>query len=102
MFEHMGIRWGYTFLRTASHIPHDEIVDLMVQATEMYLNGEEERNVKSLSFEGKLRTEMRYELLGEFGGQRFDAELETACGRDKAEFLVNEQTGGRGAHLSRN
>ena len=78
------------------------MLELMIQATEMYLNGEEERKVKSQSFEGKLCTERRYELLGEFGGQRFDAELETAHGKDKATFLVNEQTGGPGSGFSRN
>jgi hypothetical protein len=102
MLEHLGIRWGYTFLRTASHIPHEEMIDLMVQATEMYLNGEEERRVRGQNFEGKLYTERRYELLGQFGGQRFDAELETAYGRDQATFLVNEQTGDQASGFSRN
>ena len=74
----------------------------MVQAVEMYLAGEDTREVKSSSFEGKLYTERRYELLGDFGGQRFDAELETPYGRDKATFLVNEQSGGRGVSFSRN
>ena len=102
MLEHMGIRWGYVFLRTASHITTEEMRGLMVQAVEMYLKGEEERRIKSSSFEGKLHTEGRYELLGDFGGQRFDAELETADGKDEATFLVNEQTGGRVASFSRN
>jgi len=91
-FEHMGIRWGYAFLRTTSHAPGLE--DLLVQAVEMYLMGEEERNVKTSNYEGELYT-------GGFGGQRFDAELETTQGRDSATFLVNEQTGA-GSGFSRN
>ena len=36
------------------------------------------------------------------GGQRFDADLETPFGRDKASFLVSEQTQGSGSVISRN
>ena len=39
--EHMGLRWGYVFLRTASHIGNEELEGLMVQAVEMYLAGED-------------------------------------------------------------
>ena len=45
---------------------------------------------------GAVYTERRFEMLGEFGGQRFDAELETSHGRDTATFLVNERTRGVG------
>jgi hypothetical protein len=68
----------------------------------MYLSGEAERNIKTSSFQGKLSTEQKYEVLGELGGQRFDAELETTYGRDKATFLVSEQTRGLGSIISRN
>ena len=102
MLEHLGIRWGYTFLRTTSHIPGEELTDLMIQATEMYLFGEEEREVKGPNFEGKLYTERRYEILGSMGGQRFDAEFDTAYGKDTAAFIVSEQTGGAGSSISRN
>ena len=100
-FEHMGIRWGCAFLRTTSHVPENELQELMVQAVEMYLMDEEERIVKSSNYEGKLYTQRRHEILGGFGGQRFDAELETTQGRDSATFLVNEQTGA-GSGFSRN
>lgn len=100
--EHMGIRWGYVFLRSANYLSPEQFQELMMQAVEMYLAGENERQVKHSEFEGRLTTENRYELMGGLGGQRFDAELETAYGRDQATFLVNEQTGGVGAALSRN
>ena len=102
MLEHMGIRWGYVFLRAASHIDAEEANGLMLQAVEMYLAGESERTIKSAGFEGRLFTEMRHEVIGAFGGQRFDVELETPYGRDEARFLVSEQTGGRGSVISRN
>ena len=90
------------FLRAASHIGEEEAKEIMVQAVEMFLVGEEERNIKSSGFEGRLYTEMRYEIIGSLGGQRFDADLETPIGRDKASFLVSEQTQGSGSVISRN
>ena len=102
MLEHMGMRWGYVFLRAASYLGEEQAKEIMVQAVEMFLVGEEERNIKSSGFEGRLYTEMRYELIGELGGQRFDADLETPYGRDKASFLVSEQTQGLGGVISRN
>ena len=90
------------FLRAASHIGEEEAKEIMVQAVEMFLVGEEERNIKSSGFEGRLYTEMRYEIIGSLGGQRFDADLETPFGRDKASFLVSEQTRGSGSVISKN
>ena len=29
MLEHQGVRWGFVFLQGASHVPNDEIEDLM-------------------------------------------------------------------------
>ena len=102
MMEHLGIRWGYVFLRASNHLSPEEFNELMVQAVEMYLAGESERSVKHDSYEGRLYTEGRYEVMGGLGGQRFDADLETIYGRDQATFLVNEQTGGTGAPISVN
>ena len=90
------------FLRAASHIGEEEALVIMEQAVEMFLVGEEERNIKNSGFEGRLYTEMRYEIIGSLGGQRFDADLETPYGRDKASFLVSEQTQGLGGIISRN
>ena len=102
MLEHMGIRWGYVFLHGALHIGGDEIKDLMAQAVEMYMAGDEERDIKCPGFEGRLYTERRYEVIGALGGQRFDAKLETPQGQDQAAFLVNEQSRGMGSFISRN
>ncbi len=102
MLEHQGIRWGYVFLRAASYMEAEDVKRLMTQAVEMYLHGEDRRNIKSSTCEGSLYTEGKYELLGEFGGQRFDAELETIYGRDKAAFLVSEQTRTAGPAVSLN
>ena len=96
MMEHMGIRWGYVFLRAPSILSGEDREKLMATAVEMYLSGEEQRDVESAGFEGRVYTERRFEMLGEFGGQRFDVELETTQGRDSGTFLVNEQTTGIG------
>ncbi len=102
MLEHKGMRWGYVFLRSANYLSPDQSHDLMIQAVEMYLGDESEREVKNSEFEGRLSTERRYEVMGGLGGQRFDAVLETAYGNDEATFLVNEQTGGTGGSISLN
>ena len=102
MLEHMGIRWGYVFLRAASHLLEEDVKYVMTQAIEMYLLGEDERNIKGPNFDGKLYTEGKYELLGELGGQRFDADMDTIYGRDNSTFLVSEQTRGAGSTISRN
>ena len=60
----MGIRWGCAFLRTTSHVPENELQELMLQAVEMYLMDEEERIVKSSNYEGKLYTQRRHEISG--------------------------------------
>ena len=99
MMEHEGIRWGYVFLRAPNFLSGEDRESLMTAAVEMYLSGESERNVESVGFEGRIYTEQRFEMLGEFGGQRFDVELETTYGRDNATFLVNEQTRGYGGGL---
>jgi len=102
MMEHKGIRWGYVFLKASSYLGQEEFQELMVQAVEMFLAGETERNVKGPEYEGRLYTEQRYELIGTMGGQRFAADLETSRGHDSASFLVNEQTQGVGAAISMN
>ena len=103
MMEHQGIRWGYVFLRAPNFLSSEDRDSLMTTAVEMYLSGEPERDIESDGYEGRVYTERRFEMLGEFGGQRFDAELETAHGRDTATFLVNEQTRGiSGGGFSRN
>ena len=63
MLEHNGIRWGYVFLKASSYLEKEEFQELMVQAVEMYLAGETERNVKSSEYEGRLHTEQRYDCL---------------------------------------
>ena len=64
MMEHQGIRWGYVFLRAPNFLNHEDRDHLMMTAVEMYLAGEDERNVEGADYEGRLYTEQRFELLG--------------------------------------
>ena len=80
-FEHKGFRWGYSFLMADSRLGLEERLSILYDATEMYLLGESERPVGDPdSFEGRIYTERKYDVLGSFAGQRFDAELETNDG----------------------
>lgn len=88
----MGLRWGITFLRTASHLSAEARTTFLTDATAMYLLGETERQVRGPEYEGRLYTQGRYELIAEMGGVRFDAEVETDKGRDRLAFLVCERT----------
>ena len=55
--------------------------------------GKEERDVSGQSYEGKLYTEGKFEVLGpQHSGQRFDADLMTEYGKMHLRFLVSEKT----------
>jgi hypothetical protein len=102
MLNHKGLRWGYVFLSAALYVSGEDVEALMREAVEMFLNGEKAREVDGNNFEGTLSTQNKYELIGSIGGQRFDADLETENGKDKASFLVSEQTNGIGSSISMN
>ena len=63
------------------------------EAVDMYLKGEDKRNVKFENSEGQVYTKGKYGMLGCYGGQIFNAEIDTPTGFSKLAFLVNEQTG---------
>ncbi|MFH0701047.1 MAG: hypothetical protein V2A62_01275 [Candidatus Woesearchaeota archaeon] len=91
--ENSGYRWGIIFLRGDSRLLEKERLELMMEATVMYLQGEEERKVKSTAYEGRLYTQGKHDVIGCLSGQRFEAELEMDCGKVSLRFLVSEQTG---------
>jgi len=93
--EHMGIRWGFTFLLSDNRLSKEARTQLLVNATEMYLLGEQERAIESDDYEGRLYTEGVFGLIGTLGGLKFHAEIDTDDGRAKLSFLVNEQTPSR-------
>ena len=93
---------GMSFLRGAVYLSEEDMKELMTAAVEMYLQDEDRRQVSGSEFEGTVSTERKYEVLGHFGGQRFDVELDTIYGRDSASFLVNEQTREPGPAFSLN
>ena len=86
-------RWGYTFLQTDSRVPLEDRINLIKQSTVMYLRNENERELQIDTYEGLLSTEGKHEIIGNYGGQRFDAELQTNEGKAHLKFIVSEQTG---------
>ncbi len=102
MFDYEGIRWVYTFLRTSSYLSREDREDLLVEATILYLMGQDEKPVKGGNYEGWMRNMKTIGVFGSFVGIKFEAELDTVYGKDKMEFIINEQTPGRQMHYSPN
>lgn len=98
--DDINIRWGYTFLDLKGWLPYRDKLDLIVDATRMYLDGIESEDVEGDGYEGHLFTEGKWGHLECYSGQVFEAELETQDGPAYLKFLVNEQTSGHSAgHL---
>lgn len=100
--EYDGVRWGFTFRRTASHLPYEEVLKLTMLATAMYLLEEDEMPVSGTGYEGRLYNKREIDSIESLAGWRFVAELDTERGGDKVEFLVSERTPERKLNYSRN
>jgi hypothetical protein len=85
-----GYRWGFTFLNTDTLMTDDERLELVVEATEMFFNNEKERKVKGETYEGIIRTDFKYHVLGTFGGREYDALIDIGDRRAYLSFLVKE------------
>ena len=95
MFDlnYKGVVWGYAFLRGDSRTNLGEKERLLLEAIDMYYLDEEKRYVQGDSYEGVVTTERKWGLIGSFGGQVFDAEVDTNSGRSHLRFLVQDRTG---------
>lgn len=98
------VRWGFTFLIGTSLLSNEDKLDLVGQATLLYLNGQERVDVSGDCYEGVLYTKHEWKVIGGFSGQQFDAILESDIdeGKLRLRFLVNEQTLQQGAAYSSN
>ena len=56
----------------------------------LVINAPTGSEIKNDNCEGVVYTNNNYELLGSFGGKRFDAELDTNKGKVKLRFLITE------------
>jgi len=92
MFDEMN-RWVYAFLQGDSRLSAEDRFGLLTRASVMYFRNETELKVETDTFSGVISTKGDYGLIGSFGGQRFDAELETNDGKVNLKFLISEQTG---------
>ena len=98
------VRWGFTFLLGNSLLSNDEKLDLVAKATLLYLNGEERTEVSGAGYQGVLYTNHEWKVIGAFGGQQFDAILDSDADKEKLRlrFLVSEQTLQQGMAYSPN
>lgn len=99
-----NIRWGFTFLMGAPQLSPEERQKLLVQATVMYLSGEERAEVIGDRYDGVIYTNREWKVMGGVAGQQFDAVLETELDSPKLHirFLVSEHTQGQGMAYSNN
>lgn len=88
-----NFRWGFVYLKTDAGLSFDERLYLQFQAIDIYFKNEEERRVKTERFEGRLFTRGEHGLIGCFGGQIFNAEIELEHRAAKLSFIISEQTG---------
>ncbi|MBI2125242.1 hypothetical protein HYV87_01615 [Candidatus Woesearchaeota archaeon] len=94
-------RWGVTFCSTYGAIPEEVQYELLREATKMYLRDEQQKDIKTDSVEGRISTEGKYQTIGAYGGQRFDAEVDVDDITAKLSFLVCELSGKRISKSSR-
>ena len=92
-------RWGFSFLQTDTMLTYEQRSYLLQRATEMYLEGEEKRDIflqnlgDTYSLEGRISTKGEQGVLGSLVGIKFSAEIDTNKGKARVSFLVSEQTG---------
>jgi len=84
-------RWGVTFIQTDSALSFEDRGSLLIAATEMYLEKQNERKVEGEEFEGVLRNTKERYMCGCFSGLGFEAEIETEHGKRRLSFLVTEK-----------
>src|SRR3989344_7088463 len=89
------LRWGITFLEgdsRLSSLTQDSRAYLMMQATEMYLDGKRARKLGNDELEGTIITEGRHVTFGIFSGQEFKAHIDSEYGDFNIKFIVDERT----------
>ena len=90
MLGHDKQWWGFSFLESDTTMTSDERLEVLVAATEMYLNNETERRVKGENYEGIINTSGKYKLMGDFGGKEYKARIEVGDHKANLSFLVKE------------
>jgi len=86
----------HTFLYGTGRLSPRERSLLLDQATIMFVTSRKRASISSDTYEGEIITEGKFQSLGQFYGQRYDAIVENNHGKAKLAFLVSEQTGGQG------
>ena len=101
-YDFHDVRWGITFLQTASQLDLEDRLRLMAEATLMYLNNDMVKVVQTDTYAGTLFTEGKTGIIGALRGVQYEAELETNSGKAHLKFLIKELTGAYTPEFSRN
>lgn len=83
-----GEIWNYVFLIGNPKLSDEDREDIFINTVEMYYKKQLKRKIKGKNYEGIITTDGKKELLVNFYGQHFDANLETNKGRVKISALV--------------
>lgn len=89
-YECKSKRFGTIFLRGDPRLVEEVRLEILVEAAEMFLGKERKRKVKGDDYEGVLRTEGKYAVIGCHSGQEFYATLDTRFGKSEISFLVSK------------
>jgi hypothetical protein len=88
--ESEGFRWGITFLQTDMQLDEEDRMDLVAEATVMYLLKKDRKDVSRENYDARISSTGKYGYVGNFGGYRFNADIETNDGKGRLSFLVTE------------
>jgi hypothetical protein len=81
---------GIVFLLTDRRLNNAVRNYITREAIRMYYAEEEEKDLQSEGLEGKIYATGKYQMLGQFGGRRFNAEIETQTGKAVLHFLITK------------
>jgi len=86
-------RWGIIFQITDSRLTEEERFEITTEAVIAYLRDEHIRRIKGETYEGMIENTRKYDVIGCFGGYRFEVDVDTNHGSQRLRFIVTELTG---------
>jgi len=90
VFKHRGPTWRTAFLKTDSAMSEEDRLKIRIQMADMFVDKKDRIKVKGDGYEGVIKTDGKYVMLGAFGGIQVDGELETNHGKRKLSVILAE------------
>jgi len=84
-------RFAYVFIMADPRLPISIVKNLFIQSSDMYAEGEEQRDINEPTYVGRIVKEPKYVSLGAFGGYNYKAYVETEEITTNISFLVRER-----------